>query len=153
MQNASILFVCLGNICRSPVAEGLLRSRAAAAGIEVLVDSAGTGDWHLGQPPHEGAQAVATANGLDLSGLRARQVTEQDWFDFTHLIALDRSNFQDLEALRPANAKASLSMLMDHAGRDGEDVIDPYGMEEAAFSQMYAQIDEGVAGLLKALSR
>src|SRR3546814_12602610 len=77
-QTPSILFVCLGNICRSPLAEGAFRAAAQAAGLDVAADSAGTGDWHVGRPPDIRAQAVARAHGVDLSGLRARQVTADE---------------------------------------------------------------------------
>src|SRR3546814_5357675 len=88
-QTPSILFVCLGNIGRSPLAEGAFRAAAQAAGLDVAADSAGTGDWHVGRPPDIRAQAVARAHGVDISGLRARQVTADDFRRFTHVFALD----------------------------------------------------------------
>ncbi|WP_298127222.1 low molecular weight protein-tyrosine-phosphatase, partial [Brevundimonas sp.] len=88
----SFLFVCLGNICRSPLAEGALRAEAARAGVAVVVDSAGTGDWHAGEAPDRRAQGVARRHGVDVSGLRARQVRAEDFRRFDHVIALDPQN-------------------------------------------------------------
>ncbi|MGB3723036.1 MAG: low molecular weight protein-tyrosine-phosphatase [Pacificimonas sp.] len=153
MTKTSILFVCLGNICRSPVAEGLLRKRADEGGLDIVTDSAGTGDWHIGSPPQQGSQDVARRHGLDISGLRARQVTRADWTRYTHIIALDASNLADLDEMRPDDATAELLQLMTltEAGAEDHDVLDPYGMGPEAFDRMYAQIDAGVAALLERL--
>ncbi len=152
MQNISVLFVCLGNICRSPVAEGLLRKMSADTGLALVADSAGTGDWHAGQRPHLKSQAVALRNGFDISALEARQIEAEDWTRYTHIVALDRANLNDLKGMRPENATAQLLLLMQHAETDDEDVLDPYGMADEAFDRMYAQIDAGVTGLLKTLA-
>lgn len=146
-----VLFVCLGNICRSPTAHGLLERRAADAGLDVEVDSAGTGDWHLGEPPHRGAQAVAVKNGLDIAGLRARKVRAEDFFDYDYIVAMDGQNLADLKALRPTGSRAKLTALMHYAARPDEDVLDPYGMGPDAFDGMYAQIEAGVDGLVRDL--
>jgi protein-tyrosine phosphatase len=92
----SILFVCLGNICRSPMAEGALRQAAAQRGIDLTIDSAGTGGWHVGDPPDPRAIATARARGVDLSGLRGRVVRAEDFHRFDLIVALDRSNLQGL---------------------------------------------------------
>lgn len=104
----SVLFVCLGNICRSPLAEGALRAAAVRAGLDLTVDSAGTGGWHAGDPPDRRAQAAARRHGTDISGLRARQVRPEDFRKFDHVFALDRQNLQDLQAIAPADATAEL---------------------------------------------
>ena len=96
----SILFVCLGNICRSPTAEGVVRAKAAARGRVLTLDSAGTGDWHLGAPPYGPMQAAARARGYDLSDLRARQVCAEDFQRFDLILAMDAQNLADLRALR-----------------------------------------------------
>src|SRR5690348_15769529 len=96
-----ILFVCLGNICRSPLAEGAMRAAAGKAGLAVEVDSAGTGDWHAGKAPDRRAIATAARHGIDISGLRARQVSPDDFERFDHLIALDRKNLDDLRLMMP----------------------------------------------------
>jgi len=130
----SVLFVCLGNICRSPLAEGALRAAAAHAGIEVEVDSAGTGGWHAGDPPDRRAQAAARRHGTDISGLRARQVRPEDFRRFDFVFALDRQNLRDLEAIMPADATAELGLLMDLVpGREGSSVADPYYGEDRDF--------------------
>lgn len=142
-MNHSVLFVCLGNICRSPLAEAALRRECADAELNVIIDSAGTGDWHVGQPPDERAQAAAARHGVDIGHLRARQVTAADFRDFDHIIALDNQNLRDLTALRPVNAVAKLSLLFDHvAGRAGNDVADPYYGDATAFDRTWAEVTE-----------
>src|SRR5436305_6689578 len=116
----SILFVCLGNICRSPLAEGAFRAEAERRGLEIEADSAGTGGWHAGEPPDRRAIAAAGRMGVDISGQRARKVTRADFDRFDHIVALDEENFADLARLRPAGSRARLSLLLDHApGREG----------------------------------
>lgn len=146
----SVLFVCLGNICRSPLAEAALRQECADAQLNVVIDSAGTGEWHVGQPPDERAQAVAARNGLDIGHFRARLVTASDFHDFDHVIALDNQNLRDLTAMRPAKAVAKLSLLLDHvAGRAGEDVADPYYGDEDDFDQTWAEVTEAARTIRK----
>lgn len=149
----SILFVCLGNICRSPLAEAALRAEAERRGLEIEVDSAGTGDWHVGLPPDRRAAAVATRNGADISALRARQVAPEDFYRFDHIVALDAQNLADLKAMEPPDASARLSLLLDHApGREGEAVADPYYGEEAHFDRAWADVMAGAQGLARRIS-
>ncbi len=146
---ASVLFVCLGNICRSPLAEGVLRDEAAKAGIDVEIDSAGTGDWHLGHAPDKRAQAVAAKNGLDIAHLRARLVTAEDFRRFDHIIAMDSSNFSNLERMRPPDGDAHVSRLLDFAPELGvADVPDPYQGGPEGFDETYRLVRAGVQGLL-----
>lgn len=154
MTAPSILFVCLGNICRSPLAEAALRAEAARRGIEVAVDSAGTGNWHAGEAPDRRAQAAALRNGVDISGLRARQVRADDFHRFTHVIALDRQNLADLRALAPADATAALSLLLDHVpGREGQGVVDPWYGDDAGFDVTWADVAAAARGLLADIGR
>jgi len=147
-MSQSVLFVCLGNICRSPLAEAALRQECAPGELNVIIDSAGTGDWHVEQPPDERAQAVAARNGVAIGHFRARQVTTSDFHDFDHIIALDNQNFRDLTAMRPAKAAAKLSLLFDHvAGRAGEDVADPYYGGEDGFDQIWAEVTEAARNI------
>ena len=149
----SVLFVCLGNICRSPLAEAALRSEAERLGIDVEVDSAGTGDWHIGYPPDERAAAVAERNGIDITHLRARQVTPDDFRHFDHIVALDAQNLRDLSRMQPADGKAELSLLLDHVdGRQGEAVADPYYGGEEHFDVTWSDVTAGAKGLARRLA-
>ena len=150
----SVLFVCLGNICRSPLAEAALREEAGRRRLELIVDSAGTGDWHSGEPPDDRARAVALKNGVDISALRARQVTKADFRRFTHMVALDEQNLADLRRLAPADAAAQLSLLLDWIpGREGQGVVDPWFGDEAGFDVTWAEVTLAVKGLADALHR
>ena len=119
----AVLVVCLGNICRSPTAEAVLRTMAP----DWDVDSAGTSDWHIGDPPYAPAIAARQSRGYDLSPLRARQVEVSDFQRFDLILAMDGSNLATLEAMRPAGARAQLALFMDAAPEEaGTDVPDPY---------------------------
>jgi protein-tyrosine phosphatase len=145
----SILFVCLGNICRSPLAEGALRAEAARVGVAVTVDSAGTGGWHAGEAPDGRAQAVAARHGVDVSGLRARQVRAEDFRRFDHVIALDPQNLADLRRLAPADATAALSLLLDWVpGREGQGVVDPWFGDAAGFEVTWAEVTAAARGIV-----
>ena len=149
----SVLFVCLGNICRSPLAEAAFRLEAERLGLDVEVDSAGTGDWHLGHPPDRRAAAVAGRNGVDISHLRARQVGPEDFRRFDHIVALDAENLRDLRRLRPADGSAELSLLLDHVeGREGQPVADPYYGGDKHFDETWADVTAGARGLARKLS-
>lgn len=149
----SVLFVCLGNICRSPLAEAAFRRETERLGMDVEIDSAGTGEWHLGLPPDPRAIAAGQRNGVDIAGLRARLVTPEDFRRFDHIVALDRQNLADLEALRPADATASLSLLLDHVeGREGQPVSDPYEGDDKDFDTTWADVTAGAEGLARSIA-
>jgi protein-tyrosine phosphatase len=149
----AILFVCLGNICRSPLAEAAFRKEAERLGLHVEIDSAGTGDWHVGRAPDPRAQAVAARNGVDISHFRARQVTAQDFRRFDHVVALDAKNLASLQALQPADGTARLSLLLDHVpDRKGQAVADPYYGEDAAFDATWRHVTEGASALARRLA-
>lgn len=149
----SLLFVCLGNICRSPLAEGALRAEAARRGVEVVVDSAGTGSWHAGEPPDERAVAVAARNGVDISGFRARQVTRADFDRFDHIVALDHNNLKDLRRLAPSGGSARLSLLLDWVpGRQGQAVADPWFGDAAGFDATWADVSAAARAIVERLS-
>lgn len=153
-EQATILFVCLGNICRSPMAEGAFRDQARRAGLAVHSNSAGTGNWHRGAPPDARAQAVAVMNGVDISDLRARQVTREDFERFDNIVAMDSANLHELQRLQPPQSRARLSMMLDHApGRAGESVADPYHGDLEDFSQTWADVSAGAAGLIAQMTQ
>ena len=143
-----VLFVCLGNICRSPLAEAAFRTEAGRAGLDAETDSAGTGDWHVGQPPDRRAIAAARRGGADIAHLRARQVRPEDFIRFDHIVALDPDNLADLRALRPPDGRAQLSMLLDHVpGRKGEAVADPYYGGDSHFDIAWRDVCAGARAL------
>ncbi|MFV2052020.1 low molecular weight protein-tyrosine-phosphatase [Aliiroseovarius sp. YM-037] len=122
-----ILFVCLGNICRSPTAEAVMRVKAKTAGLAVTLDSAGTSGWHIGEPPYGPMQAAAMVRGYDLSTLRARAFTSDDFDRFDLIIGMDDKNIADMAALRPVGNKTPLKSFMDFAPDTGTDAVpDPY---------------------------
>lgn len=151
-RRPAVLFVCLGNICRSPLAEAAFRAEAMRAGLEVEVDSAGTGAWHVDEAPDGRAIREAARHGIDISGYRARQVAAADFGRFTHIVALDRTNLADLKKIAPKGATARLSLVLDHvAGRAGEGVADPYYGGEAGFARTWDEVSAAAAGLVAAI--
>jgi protein-tyrosine phosphatase len=152
-MSVSILFVCLGNICRSPLAEGAFRAEAARLGLEVEVDSAGTGGWHRGEPPDRRAIAAAKRGGVDISSQRARKITSADFDRFDHIFALDEENLADLERLKPAGSHARLALLLDHVpGREGQGVADPYYGGDTDFDTTWRDVTEAARALAHELA-
>jgi protein-tyrosine phosphatase len=153
MSMPSVLFVCLGNICRSPLAEGAFRAEAERLGLDVTVDSAGTGGWHAGEPPDRRAIAAAMRQGVDISGLRARQVKPEDFRRFSHILALDHDNLRNLRAMRPADGSAKIGLLLDHAsGFEGKAVADPYYGDDAGFDVTWDEVAAAAKGLARVLA-
>jgi protein-tyrosine phosphatase len=149
----SVLFVCLGNICRSPLAEAAFRQAADRAGLRVEIDSAGTGHWHVGNAPDPRARAQARAHGVDMSAYRARQVQRADFTRFTHIFALDASNLADLRRLAPADATAHVGLLLDMVpGRAGQSVADPYYGDAQDFAITWAEVSEAAEALVSRLT-
>jgi protein-tyrosine phosphatase len=153
-RKPAVLFVCLGNICRSPLAEAAFRGEAARIGLDVEIDSAGTGNWHLGEPPDPRAQAVAHRYGADISSYRARQVTRQDFQRFTHIVALDLQNLAALKTIGPTGGAAKLSLLLDYVeGRKGQPVADPYFGGAAGFEATWADVTKGAGALARHIAQ
>ena len=149
-----VLFVCLGNICRSPTAEGVVRAIAAREfpGLALDVDSAGTADYHVGEPPDRRSQAHARKRGYDLSALRARRVMPADFEAFDWLLAMDRGHLNELEFMAPQRHSSRVSLFMDFApGRAGRDVPDPYYGGPADFDQVLDLVEAASEGLLERL--
>lgn len=152
-MSVSVLFVCLGNICRSPLAEAAFRAEAERLNLDAEIDSAGTGDWHIGQPPDPRAQGVALRNGVDISHLRARRVTSDDFHRFDHVLALDRHNLACLRMMRPEGSRAELSLLLDHVpGREGQPVADPYYGGDEHFDETWRDVAKAAWSLARKLS-
>ena len=151
-----ILFVCMGNICRSPTAEAVFRDllRREGQGLEVIVDSAGTHAYHVGEPPDTRAIAAARRRGIAMEDLRARVVTREDFLQFDALLAMDEQNLEHLERLAPAGYRERVRLLLEYAPESGlRDVPDPYYGGEAGFEQVLDLVEEAARGLLAALRR
>ena len=144
-----ILFVCLGNICRSPTAEAVTRAKAVARGMDVILDSAGTGDWHIGKPPYGPMQEAARAKGYDLSTPRARQVSRSDFTEYDLIVVMDDDNAANLAALGPADRVALFTQSAPDSGADP--LPDPYFTRD--FDGALALIEHCADGLLDALER
>ena len=149
-----VLFVCAGNICRSPTAEGVFTQRVAQRQLarKITADSAGIGGWHIGEPPDRRAQAAALERGIDLSGLRARQVAATDFHAFDYVLAMDQDNLGALGTLRPADASATLSLFLDYApSADITEVPDPYYGGPDGFEHVLDLVEQASEGLLTAI--
>jgi low molecular weight protein-tyrosine phosphatase len=149
-----ILFVCLGNICRSPMAEGVFRRLVEEQGLahRFEVDSAGLGAWHLGQAPDTRAQAAARSRGIDISGQSARQVDHEDFDRFDLLLVMDRSNLAELRRRAPAEAQAKIRPFLDFAPEAGtKDVPDPFYGGSEGFNHALDLIEAASRGLLASL--
>lgn len=141
-----ILFVCLGNICRSPAAEGVVRAFAP----HLWLDSAGTSDWHVGEPPYAPMQSAANARGVDLSALQARQFDKEDFTAFDLIVAMDHSNRQRIEALRPAGNQTPVTLFAEYAqGWSTQEVPDPYYTRD--FDGVLDLIEDAARGLIATL--
>jgi protein-tyrosine phosphatase len=151
-----ILFVCLGNICRSPTAEAVLRGLALreAPELALTVDSAGTANYHPGSPPDRRAQSAARSRAYDLSELRARQVRAQDFTQFDLILAMDRSNLQELLQRAPVSARAKIQLFLDYAPEQPvREVPDPYYGGPRGFEDVLDLIEAAARGLLRRLQQ
>lgn len=150
-----VLFVCLGNICRSPTAEGVFRQALEHAGMadEVELDSCGVGDWHVGKAPDLRSQQAALRRGVDISGLRARKLQAQDFMAFDYVLAMDQDNLRAMRELKPANSQAHVGLFLDFAGTPGAEVPDPYYGGEEGFENVLNMIEAASDGLIQHLKR
>ncbi len=155
-RKIGVLFVCTGNICRSPTAEGVLRHQAERAGLAawLAIDSAGTHGYHVGDPPDRRSIAAARRRGIDISGLRARRVSSRDFEAFDYVIALDRGHFDLLRADCPPARHSRLSLFLSHLDQeDLFDVPDPYYGNAGGFEAVLDLIERGCAALLDHIRR
>ncbi len=145
-----VLMVCLGNICRSPTAHGILQKRLVDAGLDTLVsvDSAGTGDWHVGKAPDARATEAAAARNYDLAALRARQVTVDDFARFDYVLAMDNMNIADLCRLSPPEQVHKIQRLLDFVSSSVEEVPDPYFGGEDGFEYVLDLVEAACDGFL-----
>lgn len=145
-----VLFVCLGNICRSPMAEGLMRQRAQEKGIELFVDSAATSSWEAGNPPHEGTQNVLRQAGIDFSKMHARQITEADFHTFDFIIGMDQNNLRDLQKIAPAGTEKKIHLYLSVVpDKKAMAVPDPWYTGD--FQETYQLLKEGLDSWLAVL--
>lgn len=148
----AILFVCLGNICRSPLMEGLARARLGKDSGEIALDSAGTGDWHVGDPADVRTIAVAARHGVDISAQRARQVHRDDFHRFDLILCADRHNLAVLRAMAPDDARAECALFLDWTGIEAAgDVPDPYTGGTREFEAVFTLVDRGALALCERL--
>ncbi len=151
----SVLMLCLGNICRSPTAEAVLRAQVAKAGLSqrIRVASAGTAGWHIGKAPDSRSQAHAQVRGYDLSTLRARQLCEQDFYQFDYILAMDDNNLADAQARCPKDAPVKLLPLLSFLPEAPSlNVPDPYYGGDQGFEQVLDLVEQACAGLLATLN-
>ena len=149
-----ILFVCLGNICRSPTAEAVFRHVVAheAPELEIAIESAGIGSWHIGEPPDRRAQAAARRRGFDMSSIRARQIVREDFSRFDLILAMDRENLSELRRRAPPQFQPRVRLFLDFLEeRDSDDVPDPYYGGDAGFEQVLDLAEAASRGLLSYL--
>ena len=151
-----VLFVCMGNICRSPTAEGVFRQKVVDAGLEdrIHIDSAGTHAYHVGEPPDQRAQATALGRGFDLSTQRARRVSAKDFTAFDYIIAMDQSNMVDLESVCVNDTENKIHLFLDFAAdADTREVPDPYYGSGDGFERVLNLVESASEGLLSHLQK
>jgi protein-tyrosine phosphatase len=147
----NLLVVCLGNICRSPMAEGALRARLAVSPLagRIRVDSAGTGGWHAGEPPDRRAVACARGHGVDIGGQRARQLSSGDFEDFDLILCADRANVRDVLRLAPSGRRERVALLLEWAGIEtGGEVPDPYTGGPEDFQRVWQLVDSAAQAVV-----
>lgn len=154
-KKRSVLFVCMGNICRSPTAEGVFRYHVETAGMaeRIEIDSAGTHAYHVGEPADRRARAAAEKRGMSLEGIRARRVSSDDFERFDYIIAMDEDNLARLRDEAPAEHRHKLRLFLEFAELDEREVPDPYYGGAAGFERVLDLVEEASRGLLETLKR
>ncbi len=155
-KNIKVLFVCMGNICRSPTAEGVFKRLVEQAGLSHIIttDSAGTHSYHVGGEPDSRAQEVALTKGYDLSDLRARKFVAEDFIEFDYLLAMDDENYAGMNSLKPADATGSLHLFLEFADNYNEkEVPDPYYGGPKGFERVFDMVEDASKGLLEQIKK
>ena len=155
-MNTSILFICTGNICRSPTAEGVFRDLVESGNLnrKIKIDSAGTHNYHVGEPPDERSQQAAKKRGIDLSKQRARQLTVEDFEKFDYLLVMDHSNYSWASQICPSEHRGKLKYFLEFApALNRKDVPDPYYGGERGFEEVLDMVEEASRGLLEHLDQ
>ena len=156
MDNVAVLFVCLGNICRSPTAQGVFQKIVDETGLseKILVDSAGTSGWHIGEPPDQRTVNCARQYAVNLSQLRGRKTASSDFQQFDYILAMDESNLADLQSLRPENYRGHLGLFLDFSDQKHyTEVPDPYYGDGDGFELVYRLVDDAGRGLLQHIQK
>ena len=151
MKPVKVLFVCMGNICRSPTAHGVFQALVDEHGLgdSILVESAGTHSYHVGNPPDARSQATARQRGVDLSGLRARRFVSADFTEYDYLLGMDQANIADMGAIKPEGASARLQLMLEYSQQFSQlEVPDPYFGDDG-FELVFEMIDDAALGLLR----
>jgi protein-tyrosine phosphatase len=145
-----VLMVCLGNICRSPLAEGILQYKALQAGLHWKVDSAGTGNYHIGEPPHILSQKVAKLNGIDISQQQCRQFRASDMHDFDLIYVMDHANYKDVKRMSgPAWDETKTQLILDETDGSENEVPDPWYGTEEDYHHVFALLSEACDSIIK----
>ena len=154
MGQIKVLFVCMGNICRSPTAEGVFRHKVEQANLEniIVIDSAGTHAYHVGNPPDTRAQNAALKRNIDLSGQRARRVSSDDFLEFDYIIAMDEDNKDDLLSICPEGFEDRVHLFLDFADSNETEVPDPYYGQGGGFEIVLNLVEDAANGLLRHLN-
>lgn len=156
MQDIKVLFVCMGNICRSPTAEGVFRDLVKRSGMNeaIHIDSAGTHAYHIGKSPDPRASATAAQRGYDLSTLRGRQVEQQDFLVFDYILAMDEDNLSNLKRICPAGQEHKVGLFLEHSQNFSQrEVPDPYYGGKQGFEHVLDLVEDAARGLLQRLER
>jgi protein-tyrosine phosphatase len=155
MRNVSVLFVCLGNICRSPTAHGVFEQMVSEAGLQqyIIVDSCGTGDWHIGHSPDKRSASAALSRGYDLSHLRSRQINGNDFNQFDYILVMDQQNLIDVQAMCPSDFTGKLELFLDYANNFSatKEVPDPYYGGLSGFDDVIDLVEDASKTLLSTL--
>lgn len=149
----SVLFVCLGNICRSPTAEAVFRHKSKQAAIDVVIDSAGTHGYHIGKAPDKRSQEVGKARGYSFKGLKCRRVDDTDFDKFDYILAMDSSNHEKLLEKASDDTRHKVKYLLDFTDHSDKEVPDPYYGGRKGFERVLDLVEEGCDGLIKHLSQ